>query len=121
MAGGPGLPPGQEPLVGPPRPSLTNADLPVPSSFSRDCVSPVESILTTAREIGLGALAIADHNEIKGALLARELAGGAPFVIVAEEVLTAEGEVIGLFLREAIPKGLGFDDTLSLIKEQGGL
>ena len=75
----------------------------------------------TAREIGLGAIAITDHNEIKGAFLARELAEGDPFVIVAEEVKTAEGEVIGLFLKELIPPELSFDETLSLIKEQGGL
>ena len=98
-----------------------NADLHVHSNFSKDCVSSVESILATAREIGLGALAIADHNEIEGAFLARELSGGDPLIIVAEEVKTAEGEVIGLFLKEVIPKGLSFDDTLSLIKEQGGL
>ena len=98
-----------------------NADLHVHSSFSKDCVSSIESILTAAREVGLGALAIADHNEIHGAFLARELAGGDPFIIVAEEVKTAEGEVIGLFLEKAIPRGLTFDETLSLIKEQGGL
>ena len=98
-----------------------NADLHVHTNFSKDCASTVESILATAREIGLGALAIADHNEIEGAFLARELSGGEPFVIVAEEVKTAEGEVIGLFLEQAIPKGLTFDATLSLIKEQGGL
>ncbi len=103
------------------RPNWINADLHVHSSFSKDCVSTVESILTTAREVGLGALAIADHNEIEGAFLARELAHGDPFVIVAEEVKTAEGEVIGLFLEKAIPRGLSFDETLSLIKEQGGL
>ena len=105
----------------PARPDWITADLHVHSDFSKDCVSSVEAILATAREIGLGALAIADHNEIKGALLARELAGGDPFIIIAEEVKTAEGEVIGLFLKEAIPKGLSFDETLSLIKEQGGL
>jgi predicted metal-dependent phosphoesterase TrpH/glycosyltransferase involved in cell wall biosynthesis len=103
------------------RPDWINADLHVHSSFSKDCVSPVEAILATAREIGLGALAIADHNEIEGAFLARELAKGDPFVIVAEEVKTAEGEVIGLFLKEAVPSSLSFDETLSLIKEQGGL
>ena len=107
--------------MGPSRPDWINADLHVHSSFSKDCVSPVESILATAREIGLGALAIADHNEIEGAFLAQELADGDPLVIVAEEVKTAEGEVIGLFLKEAIPRGLSFDETLSLIKEQGGL
>jgi predicted metal-dependent phosphoesterase TrpH len=103
------------------RPDWINADLHIHSNHSKDCVSTVESILETAREIGLGALAIADHNRIEGAFLARELAQGDPFVIVAEEVKTAEGEVIGLFLKEAVPPSLSFDETLSLIKEQGGL
>lgn len=108
-------------VLGRTRADWINADLHVHSEFSKDCVSSVESIIATAREIGLGALAIADHNEIEGAFLARELAQGDPFVIVAEEVKTTEGEVIGLFLEEAIPRGLTFDQTLSLIKEQGGL
>jgi predicted metal-dependent phosphoesterase TrpH/glycosyltransferase involved in cell wall biosynthesis len=106
------------------RPDWINADLHIHSEYSKDCVTPVEAILATAREIGLGALAIADHDEIEGALLARELsqgAGGDPFVIVAEEIKTAEGEVIGLFLEKRIPGLLSFDETLSLIKEQGGL
>ena len=106
------------------RPDWINADLHVHSEYSKDCVTPVEAILDTAREIGLGALAIADHDEIEGAFLARELsqrAGGDPFVIVAEEIKTTEGEVIGLFLEKHIPGLLSFDETLSLIKEQGGL
>ena len=106
---------------GPARPDWINADLHIHSNHSGDCVSTVESIIATAREIGLGAIAIADHNEIEGAFLARELAQGDPFVIVAEEVKTSEGEVIGLFLKEKIPRSLSFDETLSLIKEQGGL
>jgi predicted metal-dependent phosphoesterase TrpH len=107
--------------AGPVRPDWINADLHVHSNYSKDCASSVEAILATAREIGLGALAIADHNEIEGAFAARELARGDPIVIIAEEVKTANGEVIGLFLKEAIPPSLGFDETLSLIKEQGGL
>jgi predicted metal-dependent phosphoesterase TrpH len=108
-------------VAGPNRPDWINADLHIHSNFSKDCATPVETILGTAREIGLGAIAIADHNAIEGAFLARELSEGDPFVIVAEEIKTAEGEVIGLFLEEAIPEALSFDDTLSLIKEQGGL
>ena len=103
------------------RPDWINADLHIHSSYSKDCATSVEAILAAAREIGLGAIAIADHNEIEGAFLARELSGGDPFVIVAEEVKTAEGEVIGLFLNKVIPPALSFDETLSLIKEQGGL
>jgi predicted metal-dependent phosphoesterase TrpH/glycosyltransferase involved in cell wall biosynthesis len=103
------------------RPDWVNADLHIHSNFSDDCATSVETILETAREIGLGAIAIADHNEIEGAFLAKELCGGDPFVIVAEEIKTAGGEVIGLFLNKAVPRGLSFDETLSLIKEQGGL
>jgi predicted metal-dependent phosphoesterase TrpH/glycosyltransferase involved in cell wall biosynthesis len=103
------------------RPDWITADLHVHSDHSSDCASDIRDILSTAREIGLGALAIADHNEIRGAFLAKELSDGDPFVIVAEEVKTAEGEVIGLFLKEAVPPKLSFDETLSLIKEQGGL
>jgi predicted metal-dependent phosphoesterase TrpH/glycosyltransferase involved in cell wall biosynthesis len=107
--------------AGPVRSDWINADLHIHSNYSKDSVSSIESILAAAREIGLGALAIADHNEIDGAFLAQELSGGDPFVIAAEEVKTAEGEVIGLFLKKRIPGGLSFDETLSLIKEQGGL
>jgi hypothetical protein len=98
-----------------------HADLHVHTEFSKDCSSPVEEVLATAREVGLGAIAIADHNEIDGAFLAQELAGDDLTVIVAEEVMTQHGEVIGLFLKELIPKGLTFDETLSLIKEQNGI
>ena len=103
------------------RPDWINADLHIHSEYSKDCVTPVEAILETAREIGLGAIAIADHNEVEGAFVARDTSGGDPFVVVAEEVKTSEGEVIGLFLKELIPPALSFDETLSLIKEQGGL
>ena len=41
---------------------------------------------------------------------------------MAEEVKTAgEGEVIGLFLKEKIPRGLSLKDTIAEIRRQGGL
>ena len=72
---------------------------------------------------GLGAIAVTDHNVITGALEAREKA--AEFgvkVIVAEEVKTADqGEVIGLFIEEHIPRGMTLAETVAEIKRQGGL
>ncbi len=64
-----------------------------------------------------------DHNEISGALEAREKAPAAGVkVIVGEEVKTAEqGEVIGLFIEEKIPRGLSMAETVAEIKRQGGL
>lgn len=98
-----------------------HADLHMHTKYSKDSTSTVESLVATAKDVGLGAIAVTDHNAIAGALRARELAGDDLIVIVAEEVMTLQGEVIGLFIEELIPGGLSFDETLSLIKEQGGL
>ncbi|HEY8501708.1 MAG TPA: PHP domain-containing protein [Solirubrobacterales bacterium] len=103
---------------------LIEVDLHMHTDHSGDCVTPVDVLLQTARDRGLGAIAITDHNEVSGALEARKIAEqmGDIKVIVAEEVKTAEqGEVIGLFLEEKIPKGLTMAETIAEIRRQGGL
>ncbi len=104
---------------------LIEVDLHMHTDHSPDCATPVEVLLETARDRGLGAIAITDHNEVSGALEARriaEQAGEGLKVIVAEEVKTAEqGEVIGLFLEEKIPRGMTMAETIAAIREQGGL
>jgi predicted metal-dependent phosphoesterase TrpH/glycosyltransferase involved in cell wall biosynthesis len=98
-------------------------DLHMHTDHSPDCATPVETLLATARDRGLGAIAITDHNEVSGALAARELADDFGVkVIVAEEVKTAEqGEVIGLFIKEKIPRGMTMAETIGAIRSQGGL
>jgi predicted metal-dependent phosphoesterase TrpH/glycosyltransferase involved in cell wall biosynthesis len=101
-----------------------HVDLHMHTDHSPDCATPVEVLLATARDRGLGAIAITDHNEISGALAAREVAEemGGIKVILAEEVKTAgQGEVIGLFLEEKIPRGLTMENTIAEIRRQGGL
>ncbi len=100
-----------------------DVDLHMHTDHSHDCETPVEVLLATAKEAGLGAIAVTDHNEISGALEAREKAAAAGMkVIVGEEVKTAEqGEVIGLFIEEKIPRGLTLQETVAEIKRQGGL
>ncbi len=103
---------------------LIEVDLHMHTDHSTDCATPVEVLLQTARDRGLGAIAITDHNEVSGALEARRIAAemGDIKVIVAEEVKTAEqGEVIGLFLEEKIPKGLTMAETIAAIRAQDGL
>jgi predicted metal-dependent phosphoesterase TrpH len=103
---------------------LIEVDLHMHTDHSHDCATPVEVLLETARDRGLGAIAITDHNEISGALEARRIAEemGDIKVIVAEEVKTAEqGEVIGLFLEEKIPRGMTMAETIAEIRRQGGL
>ncbi len=102
---------------------MIDVDLHMHTDHSHDCATPVEVLLATAAEQGLGAIAVTDHNEISGALEAREKAtGGTVKVIVGEEVKTAEeGEVIGLFIERKIPRGLTLAETIAEIRAQGGL
>jgi hypothetical protein len=101
-----------------------NVDLHMHTDHSPDCATPVEVLLATAKDRGLGAIAITDHNEISGAVAAREAAAGIGGieVILGEEVKTAEqGEVIGLFLKERIERGMTMAETIAEIRRQGGL
>jgi Glycosyltransferase Family 4/PHP domain len=102
---------------------LIDVDLHMHTDHSHDCATPVEVLLATARAQGLGAIAVTDHNEISGALAAAAQARDAGVkVIVGEEVKTAEqGEVIGLFISEKIPRGLTLQQTIAEIRRQGGL
>jgi hypothetical protein len=98
---------------------LIKADLHVHTCHSMDCLTPLERIVEHCLATGIGCVAVADHNTIAGALRLREIA---PFkVIVAEEVLTSAGEIMGLFLSERVPRGLSPQEAISRIRRQGGL
>ena len=100
---------------------MIDVDMHMHTDHSYDCATPVEVLLAEARARGLGAIAITDHNEISGAHAARAQAEGIA-VIVGEEVKTADqGEVIGLFIEEKIPRGMSLPETIAEIKRQGGL
>ena len=99
------------------------ADLHLHTSWSHDCSIEVDELLDHAEAQGLGAIAVTDHNVLGGALEAVERARGRKLIVIpGEEVKTADqGEVIGLFLREEIPRGMSFGETVEAIRAQGGL
>jgi predicted metal-dependent phosphoesterase TrpH len=103
-------------------------DLHCHSEASFDCVVRLPALLERCRERGIGVQALTDHNEIWGAQKLQELAEQArplypdtPQIIVGEEVSTREGELIGLFLQEVVPRDLSPEETVARIKAQGGL
>ena len=98
---------------------MLRADLHVHTYYSLDCGTPLDKIVTRCLQLGINCVAIADHHSIAGALKLKE---SAPFkVIVAEEVMTPLGELMGLFLTEKIPSGLSAQEAITRIKSQGGL
>ena len=105
------------------RRATIDIDLHMHTDHSPDCATPVEVLLETARSRGIGAIAVTDHNEVSGAFEAQAKADEYGVkVIIGEEVKTAsQGEVIGLFLKEKIPRGMTLEETVAEIKRQGGV
>ena len=110
------------------RPPLENrdwivVDLHMHTSWSHDCSIDVDELLAHAESEGLGAIAITDHNVFGGALEALERSRSRNLIVIpGEEIKTGgDGEVIGLFLQEEIPRGMTFAETIAAIRAQGGL
>jgi predicted metal-dependent phosphoesterase TrpH len=98
---------------------LFKADFHIHSRYSMDCTTSLEDIICTCQKKGFNCIALADHGSIEGAIKMQELA---PFkVIIAEEILTKDGEIMGMFLSRLVPSGLSMEESIRLIKEQGGL
>ncbi|HDQ08140.1 MAG TPA: histidinol phosphatase [Methanoculleus sp.] len=98
-------------------------DMHVHSHFSADASTDPRTIARGWGQSGILPI-VCDHNSIKGAeatyRLIRERSPNVP-VILAEEILTSEGEIVGLFLNEEIPPYLPAAETLDVIADQGAL
>jgi predicted metal-dependent phosphoesterase TrpH len=89
--------------------------------FSYDGTATVPAVLKHARQVGLDLIAITDHDEIRGALLAEELAPQYGIqVIPGVEITTSEGDLLALSIRKIIPAGLPLIETILRVGEQGG-
>ena len=98
---------------------MLKADFHIHTKYSMDCQSEPEDIVKRCQKLGINCIAVADHDAVEGGLLMQKIA---PFkVIVAEEILTFSGEVMGMFLKERIASGIPLEKAIAAIKEQGGL
>lgn len=99
-------------------------DLHCHTSASFDSLATPAAVVRAAAARGLTHLAITDHDRIDGAQQARARAAtDAPglTVLVGQEIRTTAGDLIGVFLREAIPPGLAPSEAVAAVREQGGL
>ncbi len=85
--------------------SRSFADLHTHSSASFDSLSDPRKMIDKAIRLGLTHLAITDHERIDGAQRARDLAPPQLQVIVGEEIRSADGDMLGLFLERVDPAG----------------
>jgi predicted metal-dependent phosphoesterase TrpH len=98
---------------------LLKADLHIHTKYSMDCEMSLDKIIKRCKELKINCIAVADHGTAGGGLAMQKIA---PFkVIVAEEILTTEGEIMGMFLKETIPSGVTPREAIKRIREQDGL
>ncbi len=101
------------------RAGRVRVDLHTHTMWSGDSTTTPEEFATAVDASGLDVVCITDHNAIDGAL---ELVDTLPCrVIVGEELRTAAGEIIGLFLTERVPMGTSPIDAARAIRDQGGV
>jgi predicted metal-dependent phosphoesterase TrpH len=98
---------------------MIRIDLHTHSTASPDGGIAVEQYRALLQDNVLDCIAITDHNSIDLALELHKELGNA--IIVGEEIDTKQGEIIGLFLGEAIPRGLDLTEAITAIKSQGGI
>lgn len=98
---------------------MLKADFHIHTEYSKDSETPLEKIIECCLERGINCIAISDHGTAEGALKMQQMA---PFrVIVAEEILTPHGEIMGMFLKETIPSHQSVEEVISQIKAQDAL
>ncbi len=112
--------------TGKPRMDRVFVDFHIHTRFSRDSILPEERFIRTAIERGLTHVAVTNHNNVEGAIAVRDKVRELGLedkltVILGEEVSTADGEVVGIFLTATIPRGLSAKETADEIHRQGGL
>ena len=106
-------------LADAPRGARVRVDLHTHTMWSGDSTTTPDEFATAAEASGLDVVCITDHNAIDGAVVLRERL--ACRVIIGEELRTAAGEIIGLFLTERVPAGVSHVDAAKAIRDQGGV
>jgi predicted metal-dependent phosphoesterase TrpH len=100
----------------------SKADLHIHTTYSDGTASVREVLAHVAAHTDLRVLAITDHNTIAGALEARRLAASYGVeVIVGEEVSTAEGHLLALYIEQELPPRRTAAETIAAVHAQGGL
>lgn len=103
-------------------------DLHVHTSFSKgtkieqEGVNTPTEIIKKAKEIGLDAIAITDHDTMDGVREAQRAGKKYKILVIpGEEISTRQGHILALGIKKAIPKGIDCRKTMELIHKQGGI
>lgn len=88
-----------------------------------DSMNKPRELIKAAIKKGLNGLAVTDHNNVKGSLVAKKIARSFKGfkIITGSEIKTLEGEIIGLGIKKDVPKALSIEETIEKIHDLGGI
>jgi predicted metal-dependent phosphoesterase TrpH len=95
-------------------------DLHIHSKYSSDSLLSPERLLKRVASIGLNAIAITDHNTIKGCSIVKAIKPDSLFIVTGAEIATNYGDLTGLFLNQDIKSRI-FEEVVDEIRDQDGL
>ncbi len=110
-------------VKGDPEVGLQKFDMHIHTWFSSDSAIDPRIVVKLWKKKGILPL-VCDHNSIAGSeAVYGEITVLSPDtpLILAEEITTSDGEIIGLFLNEEIPSSLSAGETIDRIRDQGAL
>jgi predicted metal-dependent phosphoesterase TrpH len=84
--------------------------------FSKDSLTPPETLVQTCRRKNIDRVVVTDHNSIAGALQAQRI--DPERIIIGEEIMTTQGEILAAFVQEEIPSGLDPREVIKLLRQQ---
>ena len=90
-------------------------DMHIHTKYSGHSLLKLKTIEKICRKKSL-KVAITDHNTIRGAIKLKQSFE----IIVGEEIMTDQGEIVGLFLNEEI-QPTTLEETITAIKDQDGI
>jgi predicted metal-dependent phosphoesterase TrpH len=88
-----------------------------------DSINTPREMIKAAVKKGLDGLAVTDHNNVKGSLMAKKAAKSFKGfkIITGTEIRTNKGEVLGLGINKNVPMKLSMQETIDRIHDLGGI
>jgi predicted metal-dependent phosphoesterase TrpH len=84
---------------------------------SKDSLTSPEKLIVYSRRHKLDRVVVTDHNTISGARAAHEIDPG--LIIIGEEIMTTQGEILAVYVKDEIPAGLNPEETIRRLRGQG--
>jgi len=95
-------------------------DLHIHSHHSNDSRSKPGEIVRRAVSLGLGAIAVTDHNSWRGTRAVARIAAGRIIIVPGAELKTDRGDLLALFVGEEIDTRI-YAEAVDEIRSRGGI